>query len=69
MFVGAEDAYADPTDTQWAYNQIQPSARKGYTLFQNWDHGSFMLANDMSKLMDPVLELVNGVQPTESLFE
>ena len=48
MFVGAEDHFADPQDTAWAYAQIQPATRVHYEVIDNFDHGSFMLAKDMS---------------------
>jgi len=55
MFVGKQDPLANPTDTQWARDQIKTTIH--YEEINNFDHGSFMLGKDMS-FMDTVLKVV-----------
>lgn len=55
LFVGKEDSIANPVDTRVIKDTIQ--SIKKYVELDNFDHGSFMLAKDMSYLNQVLEEL------------
>lgn len=60
MFVGKKDGLATPSDCQWVKSQI--SSVVHYNEIDDFEHGSFMVANDMSYFSE-VMGLVQHYNP------
>ena len=56
LFGGADDVLADPKDVTWAKDEIG-DAIVHFEIIPNFNHSSFMMANDMS-YMNRVLEVI-----------
>ena len=50
MFIGEKDALANPIDAKWAYETAGSSVY--HNVIPAFNHGSFLLAKDMSFMND-----------------
>ena len=64
MFVGNQDDLGDPTDEEWARDQIKSSPTSNLVHYEEFDagHASFIIGKDMS-YFDRAMTLVNKYNP------
>lgn len=64
MFVGSADDLGDPTDEEWAREQINAGGKSQLVHYQEIEagHASFIIGKDMS-YFDKVMELVHTYNP------